>query len=390
MRHAAGATALFTVVAVLGWSISFAQDKKDDPPRKRGTATVEETRPERFPHRFWAACDFESQTPDYAWFGPAETKNIPVYPGNVTALGVKEKPYGNFSALMTGINPVPGPMMGKVNKMYCRYLLKGATEATFQHFSLSVNDNNHIRVSGLTEGKWSEVTLNFTRDAARNNDSDKAFQKGERMDDLKVFVGKPKDGKDYELFLDDILFFEDDPDLPKETEPFPNRVIFLAGFDTGTDPKSKPKYWPGEFEIVTKAKGAPDDSYWAVAQAVPHKETKGKWIRLEVKPAKPVGAHTKLRFRYHLTGASAMTVQVFDLTDGDNRHINLKGLKEGAWQWAILDFTKDARRNDGKDTPFAAGHKVDDIFFFVKPEGDKEVQLYIDEVTLFDAGKAGK
>ena len=44
---------------------------------------------------------------------------------------------------------------------------------------VSVEDNNHIGVSGLTEGTWSEVTLNFTRDAARNDGSAKAFQKGE-------------------------------------------------------------------------------------------------------------------------------------------------------------------------------------------------------------------
>jgi hypothetical protein len=351
-------------------SPAFAQP---DAPKKRGAAVASETRPAHFPHRIWAACDFEAQTPDYAWFGPTETKNIPKYPGNVTALGVKEKPYRNFSALMTGINPVPGPVMGKLNKMYCRYYLKGGTEATFQHFSLSVNDNNHIRVSGLTEGKWSEVTLNFTRDAARNDGSAKAFQKGERMDDLKV--------------LDDIIFFDDDPDMPVVKEPFPNRVIFQASFDTGIDPKSKPKYWPGEFEVLTKTKGAPDDSYWGVAKAVLHKETKGKWIRIEVKPHRAVGAHTKLRFRYHLTGASKMTAQMFDVTDNDNRHIHMKDLKEGAWQWAILDFTKAAKRNDGKETPFAAGHKVDDIFFFVRPEEDKEVQLYVDEVTLFDAGK---
>src|SRR5262245_30087757 len=75
-----------------------------DPPKKRGTAIATETRPAHFPHRIWAACDFEAQTPDYAWFGPTETKNIPKYPANATALGVKEKPYLNFSALMTGIN----------------------------------------------------------------------------------------------------------------------------------------------------------------------------------------------------------------------------------------------------------------------------------------------
>jgi hypothetical protein len=301
---------------------------------------------------------------------------------------VKEKPYRDFSALMTGINPVPGPMMGKANKMYCRYYLKGGTEATFQHFSLSVNDNNHIRVSGLTEGKWSEVTLNFTRDAARNDGSPQAFQKGERMDDLKVFVGKPGDGRDYDLLLDDVIFFDDDPDMPRETEPFPNRVIFLAAFDTGIDPKSKPKYWPGEFEVLTKTRGAPDDSYWGVAQAVPHAETKGRWIRLQIKPPRPVGAHTKLRFRYYLRGATSMTVQAFDLTDGDNRHIHMKGLKPDAWQWAILDLTRDAKRNDGRDTPLAAGHKLDDLFFFVKPAGERDVQLFVDEVTLFDAGKA--
>lgn len=364
-----------------------AQERQPEPLRKRGAATAEESRPAHFPHRIWAACDFEGQTPDYAWFGPTETKNIPNYPGNITALGVKEKPYRNFSALMTGINPVPGPMMGRLNKMSCRYYLKGSTEATFQHFSLSVEDNNHIRVSGLTEGKWSELTLNFTRDAARNDGSSLAFQKGERMDDLKVFVGKPDDGKDYELYLDDILFFDDDPDAPHEQEPFPNRVIFQAAFDTGIDANSKPKYWPGELDIVTKSKGAPDDSYWGVARSVPHAQTNEPWMRLQIAPPRPVGTQTKLRFRYLLSGASAMTVQVFDATDQDNRHIHLTSLKPDAWQWAILDFTNDAKRNDGQQTPFAAGHKVDDLFFLVKPEPGQKAQLFVDEVTLFDARK---
>lgn len=382
MRYLSGALLILALVL-----LASAQDTRPAPPRKRGTASVEETRPDHFTHRIWAACDFEGRTPDFAWFGPPETKNIPVYPGNTTALGVKEKPYRDFSALMTGINPVPGPMMGKRNKMYCRYYLQGATEATFQHFSLTVNDNNHLRVSGLTTGKWSEVTLDFTRDAARNDGSPKAFQPGERMDDLKVFVGKPRDGKDYELYLDDVIFFDDDPDRPRMTEPFPNRVIFLAAFDTGIDANSKPKYWPGEFEVLTKSKGAPDDSYWGVARAVAHRDTGGKWLRLQIQPPRPVGAHTKLRFRYFLSGARALTVQIFDLTDQDNRHVRLEGLKEGAWQWAIVDFTKDARRNDGKATPFAAGHTVDDLFFFVKPAGNQDVQLYVDEVTLFDAGR---
>src|SRR5262249_48059721 len=105
------------------------------------------------------------------------------------------------------------------------------------------------------------------------------------------------------------------------------------------------------------------------------------------KPDRPVGERTKLRFRYHLSGTSNMTVQVFDVTDKDNRHINLKGLKQGEWAWQYIDFTADGKRNDGGKTPFAAGHLVDDLFFFGEPEGDKDVQLFIDEVVLFDAGK---
>jgi hypothetical protein len=344
-----------------------------------GAARVEVVRPKSFPHRIWAACDFEARLPDTAWFGPPETKNIPAYPGNETALGVSEKPYGKHSALMTGINPVPGPCMGQVNYLYCRYFLKGATEATFQHYSLSSNDNNHIRLSGLNEGRWSEATMCFSRDGRRNDGTPGVpFKDGERMDDLKVFVGKPGDGKEYELFLDDIIFFAEDPALPPEPEPFPNRAIFLAAFDTGIDPKGRPKYWPGEFEIVTKE--APAGRFWGVAKAVPKEKT--KWIRLKIDPPRPVGERTKLRFRYHLTGTSSMTVQVFDLTDQDNRHVKLKDLKQGEWAFTYVDFTRDGKRNDGKETPFAAGHKVDDLFFFV----DEAAELYIDEVTLFDAG----
>lgn len=342
------------------------------PKRQRGSAEANVTRPKSFPHRIWAACDFEAQTPDYAWFGPAQTGDVPKYAANKTALGVAARPYKKFAGLMTGINPVPGPRMGKVNSLYLRYKLSGATVATFQHYSLSVNDNNHIRLSGLTEGKWSEITMNFSRDARRNDGTPGVpFKAGERMDDLKIFVGKPNDGKKYDLIIDDVSFFANDPKLPPEPEPFPNRVIFLAAFDTGTNPKARKKYWPGAFDIITKE--APEDSYWGVARAVARKDRKVKWIRLQISPTRQVGAHTKLRFRYHLTGASRMTVQIFDLTDKDNRHIVLRGCKQNQWTTRYLDFTKDAKRNDGGKTSFAAGHVVDDIFFYVKPDGDLDM-----------------
>lgn len=379
--HQVRAGMLFAALALLTSAPAIAQQTARQV--QRGVATVEVSRPKQFPHRIWAACDFEAQTPDFAWFGPAQTKDIPKYAGNNTAMGVAERPYRNFSAIMTGINPVPGPRMGKENFLYLRYKLSGATEATFQHFSLSSSDNNHIRLSGLSEGKWAEATMNFSRHARRNDGTAGVpFKEGERMDDLKVFVGKPGDGKDYDLLIDDVIFFANDPDLPPEKEPFPNRVIFLAAFDTGIAPKVRKKYWPGEFDVATD--DAPPQTYWGAARAVTFKKGPGKWIRLQLEPHRRVGAHTKLRFRYHLSGTSKMTVQIFDVTDQDNRHIHLADCPQGKWVTQYLDFTKHAHRNDGSDTPFAAGHMVDDIFFFVR---DKGVELFIDEVVLYDAGK---
>ena len=331
--------------------------------------------PTDFPHRIWAACDFEGRTPDYAWFGPAETNNIPRYPGNRTALGVSERPYKSFSAVMTGINPVPGPRMGKENWLFIRYFLKGGTEATFQHFSLTTEDNWHVNAKELQTGKWAEVTLNFTRDARRNDGSKEPFRDGERMDDLKVFAGKPEDAAKYELFLDDVIFFANDPALPPEPEPFPKRVILLAAFDTGP----KEKYWPGNFEILDKP---PEGAWWKAARSVERKDGKAQIIRIEIAPPRPVGAHTKLRFRYHLTGASTMTVQIFDATVQDNRHVNLTGLKQGEWTTQYVDFTRDSRRNDGTTGPFTAGNLVDDLFFFVPAKAT----LWVDEVVLYDAG----
>jgi hypothetical protein len=318
--------------------------------------------PGNFPHRIWAACDFEGRTPDYAWFGPAETNNIPKYSGNRTALGVNKKPY------MTGINPVPGPRMGKENWLFVRYFLKSGTEATFQHFSLTSGDNWHVRATGLETGKWAELTLNFTRDARRNDGSKHPFGEGERMDDFKVFAG-------HEILLDDVVFFANDPGLPPEPEPFPKRVIFLAAFDTGP----KEKYWTGDFEIVDKQ---PEGAWWRAARSVPRKDGKAQIVRLEIAPPRPVGARTKLRFRYHLAGASTMTVQIFDATVQDNRRVNLTGLKQGEWTTHYVDFTSDSRRNDGTAGAFAAGNLVDDLFFFV-PE---KATLWVDEVVLFDAG----
>jgi parallel beta-helix repeat protein len=346
----------------------------------RDSASMNHPRPDRFPHRIWAACDFEGLTPDYGWFGRPETNDILRYPGNVTALSAAPGPYQNFSAVMAGINPVPGPRMGKVNRLFVRYHLTGGSEATFQHFSLTREDNWHIRVDGLEPGRWAQATLDFTRDARRNDGSSEPFVEGERMDDFKVFAGLPAEAARYRLLIDDVIFFANDPALPEEPEPFPNRVILLAAFDTGP----KEKYWPGDFELIEQP---PPGAYWRAARAVKRRNGNEKLIRLAIEPPRQLGARTKLRFRYHLTGDDGMTVQIFDATVQDNRHVVLRELKQGSWTTCYVDLSRDARRNDGTaNSPFAAGHKVDDLFFFLRSEAKPDAELFVDEVVLYDAG----
>lgn len=185
-------------------------------------SATELKRPASFPHRIWAACDFEGRThTDYGWFGKVETNTIPKYPGNRTALRAKPGPYGNHAAIMGGINPVPGPRMGKENWLYLRYFLKGGTDSTLQHFSLTTEDNWHVKVSGLTTNAWADLAVNFTAHAKRNDGSAKGFSEGERMDGFKMFAGSPNESTKSELLMDDVLFFANDPALPPEPEPFP-------------------------------------------------------------------------------------------------------------------------------------------------------------------------
>src|SRR5688572_26874081 len=351
-------------------------------PSQGALSAADLKRPTSFPHRIWAASDFEGRTHlDYAWFGKTDTNSIPQYPGNRTALRASPGPYENHAAIMAGINPVPGPRMGKENWLYLRYFLRGGTDATLQHFSLTTEDNWHVSVRGLTTNTWADLAVNFTAHARRNDGSAQPFGDGERMDDFKMFAGPPAEASKFELLIDDVIFFANDPALPPDPEPFPNRIIFLAAFDTG----EKEKYWPGDFTI---ADNPPPGAYWRAARSVP-KPGIGQMITLPLQPPRPVGAHTKLRFRFYLAGAATrMTVQIFDATVQDNRRLILSDPPANQWQTTYLDFSRNSHRNDGTaNSPLTAGNLVDDIFFFLHTPPNSNAVLFIDEVVLFDAGK---
>jgi arylsulfatase A-like enzyme len=143
--------------------------------------------------------------------------------------------------------------------------------------------------------------------------------------------------------------------------------------------------WDGDFEVVEPGAGAGEPTRCVRAVAGESGAGPGVRLRLQVQPPLPVGARSLLRFRYRLEGAEDMTVQMFDLTVQDNRHIRRRDLPLGRWSELELDFTRDSQRNDGTRDVFAAGNVVDDIFFLVPQRGGQPPALWVDDVSLIDA-----
>jgi hypothetical protein len=117
-------------------------------------------------------------------------------------------------------------------------------------------------------------------------------------------------------------------------------------------------------------------------EAVRTKDGRSLMVQLMVQPPEAVGSPARLAFEHRLEGTNSLTVQIFDVTVQDNRHIVLRDLVPGRWQRAELDFTRDSRRNDGTADVFPAGNPVDDVFFFVHgaPTG---ARLQVRDVMLW-------
>lgn len=102
-------------------------------------------------------------------------------------------------------------------------------------------------------------------------------------------------------------------------------------------------------------------------------------------PGPPMGANTRLAFRYRLAGTDTLRVQLYSLTNGYHRYLSLHGLPQGEWQSAAVDMTK-MRRPDGSGGPLAKDERIDDIQFYVDPRAE----VLIDDVVLYDAAPDGE
>ena len=102
-------------------------------------------------------------------------------------------------------------------------------------------------------------------------------------------------------------------------------------------------------------------------------------------PGPPMGAYPRLSFRYWLQGTDTLRVQIYSLTKNYHRFLTLTNLPQGSWQSAAVDMTQ-ARRPDGSGGALAEDERIDDIQFYIAPDGE----LLIDDIVLYEAAPEGE
>jgi inosine-uridine nucleoside N-ribohydrolase len=102
-------------------------------------------------------------------------------------------------------------------------------------------------------------------------------------------------------------------------------------------------------------------------------------------PGPPMGAKTRLSFRYRLQGTDTLRVQIYSLTKGYHRYLALKDLPQGRWESATVDMAM-CRRPDGSGGPLSADERIDDIQFYVDPAAE----LLIDDIVLYESAPEGE
>lgn len=330
-------------------------------------------RPEHFPARVIAACDFEWRRKDAVWSGFRERTNLPEYRANTTALRARALAVPS-GARIVQIKPVSYPRLGGSNMVYFRYFLEGANELTLELSNMETGEPVRVRAGGLAQGRWAEAVVDFGAAGA-----EASF--GQRVNDLLIYALPASEQEACTLLVDDVILYNDRaPGVETPEEPFPRRVIAVENWD----PVDEYHPWTHEYYRIVE----PDypGSHWGAAEGL-HREGGGvKRIRVVVDPPQAVGEAAMLRFRYHLRNVSRFQVMVFDLTDRDNRHIVLRDAVQGEWATAVLDFTRDGIKNNGEQTRFEPGSLVDDIFFLAWPGPEGEAELLIDDMVFYDAG----
>jgi inosine-uridine nucleoside N-ribohydrolase len=255
-------------------------------------------------------------------------------------------------------NPVPGPPMGKNTRLSFRYKLSGTDTIRVQLYSLSNAYHRYLSVNNLEQALWSDATVDMTQ-MRRPDGSGGPLSENERIDDIQFYVDPRA-----ELLIDDIVLY--DAAVSGEKRPFPQRILFTAWFDTGKQGKE----WPGDFEIVNHE----TPRTWKAARSVLNPTTKQPWIRLHMRGERRLSAATELTFKYHLSGAEKMRVELVHGKGKQSLSKDVPSLVRDAWSEATLRFDL----AEGKTFDRCA-----DEIHFLLPAG---ATLTIDDVLLYVPG----
>jgi inosine-uridine nucleoside N-ribohydrolase len=311
------------------------------------------------PFRVHVAEDYDNDIERFWWMsGKAEAKNLPSNSRRAcrgTLTHDFDDLLGNPKAMHTAVifNPVPGPPMGKNPRLSFRYWLKGSDALRVQIYSLTNGYHRHLVLKGLPEGRWESATVDMSL-ARRPDGTGGPLSQGERIDDIQ-FYAEPT----AELIIDDVVLY--DAAAGDEKRPFPKRVLFTGLFDTGNQGKE----WPGTFEIVEGG------YFWKAAKSVPRPDGGDVWLRLHLRGERSLGEVNELSFRYRLTGATAMKVNLVNAGSGWSRSAELKDLATEKWSEATASFRRE------KD-----GDRADEIHFLL-PKG---AELLVDDLLLYEPG----
>jgi inosine-uridine nucleoside N-ribohydrolase len=311
--------------------------------------------------------DYETDIERRWWLcGKLETKDVPL--GSKRACRAVltndfDDRMGDAKALYKAViyNPVPGPPMGRNTRLGFRCKLQGTDALRVQIYSLSKGYHRHLTLTGLSQGKWQDLTVDLTA-ARRPDGSGGPLSEDERIDDIQFYTDP-----DAELLIDDIVLY--DAALPGEKRPFPERLHFTGWFDTGKQGKE----WPGNFEIVGKEKPYTGKA----AKSVLNKETGKPWVRVELRGERPLDGAPHLRFRYHLKGADAMTLRLVGNKGQASTPLTLVGLIGGKW----TEYRIDLRRLPQRVASAVA------IEFLLAQEG---AELLVDDVLLYEVERGAE
>lgn len=250
-------------------------------------------------------------------------------------------------------NPVPGPPMGPNTRLAFRYKITGTDRLRVQLYSLSNGYHRYLSLAGLPTGRWESAAVDMTQ-MRRPDGTGGPLAADERIDDIQFYID-PRG----ELLIDDIVLY--DAAASDERRPFPHRIVFTGWFDTGKQGQE----WPGDFEIVPHEKPL----QWKYAKSVVNILTNTPWVRVKLRGDRWLDDVTELRFRYRLTGAAGLRVELGHRKSGWSAAHDLPDVRQGEWTTATLRF----------DTVGMKPVTADEVRFLVPAGGE----LGVDDVLLY-------